>query len=649
MERKKSGASQMSESETEAGSTGEGFMKETTSAASTVGQESTSDVKNRKAAQVQVSKLIGDSNSKLVGLQKESLQIEETILIAQKRVHFQRTEAQRSVGESKEALLLRERQEVERESLVDLQEWEARERTKRKELKEALLLTCDLLKEKIAEIKQMKDAENKGDQLRMALAQKRKQFQVSARHIEESEKRERIELTESHERAARNLGAWQSIDIRFKDKADQETGLRQNKLKAQQLKEYQQKEAEQLRELQHMKAKFRLAELDEDLAFTEKFEMSKEERLFHANKIELSQKLEKQRLKKKIRQLKETARTANLIENQQLKARLLRDEQTRREKQLYDLQKKHAEQMRQGFEQELKLRAEEFAESLSAENFSLSNSQSGSHASKSRDGASGASSNSGSEKAGAGSSNSGGDLDQGRVRLEKEEAIESIEMKAALDRQKEEAEAAIRVAKDEIRMLAERLETEKEKLMAEHKSQDEKSIKEYEEKKATSRRVFEVEMMNLIKLHNREKNEMKSAHLREQENLNKSIEIEKQLHEQSLSESMVASEAKSEFLSFVCHELRNPLSGIIAIVDMLMDNRKLKGELLDSVSTIKQESELMCAIVNDVLDYAKIEANMLILDPVEFDVHGMISKAMGEQKEIAKRSCPDVTLEFEIT
>ena len=102
---------------------------------------------------------------------------------------------------------------------------------------------------------------------------------------------------------------------------------------------------------------------------------------------------------------------------------------------------------------------------------------------------------------------------------------------------------------------------------------------------------------------------------------------------------MVASEAKSEFLSFVCHELRNPLSGIIAIVDMLMDNKKLKGEQLDSVSTIKQESELMCAIVNDVLDYAKIEANMLILDPVEFDVHGMISKALGEQKEIAKRSC----------
>ena len=137
-----------------------------------------------------------------------------------------------------------------------------------------------------------KDAENKAEQLRMALAQRRKQFQISSRHIEDSEKRERIELAESHERAARNLVAWQEIDLRFKDKTEQEITRRRNKLKAQQLKEFQQKEGEQLREAQHMKAKYRLAELDEDLSFTEKFEMAKEERLFQLNKLDLQQKLE---------------------------------------------------------------------------------------------------------------------------------------------------------------------------------------------------------------------------------------------------------------------------------------------------------------------------------------------------------------------
>ena len=607
--------------------------------------EGADDIKNKSAAQQQVSQLINSSSTKLLGLQKESLQIEETILIAQKRVHFQRAEALRSVAESKEALQLRERQEIEKDSLLDLQEWEARERGKRKELKEALLLTCDLLKEKIAEIKQLKDAENKAEQLRMALAQRRKHFQISGRHIEDSEKRERIELSESHERAARNLLAWQEIDLRFKDKTEKETTLRRNKLKAQQLKEFQQKEGEQLRETQHMKAKYRLAELDEDLSFTEKFEMAKEVRLFELNKLDLQQKLEKQRLKKKIRVFKENGRRANLLENQQLKAKLLREEQIQRERQLLEMQKKHSEQLRQGFEQELKLRAEDFAEKLSREDGS---SRSGSHTgSKTSRGSEGA----GSESAGSAVSAESGSVssDSGKLAMSDDaQDFDSAEMRAALDRQKEEAEAAIKVAKDEIRMLSERLEADKEKKLQDHKEEDERTINEYEEKKSQSRYAFEQEMMNLIKLHNREKNEMKNAHLRELESLNKSIQIEKQLHDQSLSESQVASEAKSEFLSFVCHELRNPLSGIVAIVDMLIDNKRLKGEVAESVRTIKQESELMCAIVNDVLDYAKIEANMLLLDPVEFNFHDMMAKAMADQKEVAKVSCPDVKMSFEI-
>ncbi|QDZ21584.1 signal transduction histidine kinase [Chloropicon primus] len=624
------------------------FMKE---AGRVKKEESKADQKNKVAAQQQVSSLISNSSNKLTVLHKESLQIEETILVAQKRVHFQRAEAQRSVAESKEALLLLERQEGERKGLLELQDWEAKERLKRKELKEALLQTCDLLKEKIAEIKQLKDAENKAEQLRMALAQRRKQFQISARHIEDSEKRERLELQESHERAARNLTAWQGIDMRFKDKNDQDLLQRQNKLKAQQLKEFQQKEGEQLRELQHMKAKYRLAELDEDLSFTERFEIAKEERLFQLNKLDLQQKLEKQRLKKKIRVLKENARKANLVETRQLKERLLKDDQQEREKQLLHMQKKHAEQIRQSFEQELKMRAEDFADKLSREDMSSLTGSMGSHTGSHTGSKAGGSFDGGSTSSRGtnGSEHSDMSSDSGKLGMREDGAdLDSAEMKAALDRQKKEAEEAIKIAKEEIRVLAERLESEKEKAITDHKAEDEKTIKEYEERKAASRHASEIETMNLIKLHNGEKAEMKNAHLRELENLNKSIQIEKQLHEQSLSESQVASEAKSEFLSFVCHELRNPLSGIVAIVDMLIDNKRLKGEVAESVRTIKQESELMCAIVNDVLDYAKIEANMLVLDPVEFNVCDVIEKAMLEQKEVARRSCPDVEMKFEI-
>ena len=150
----------------------------------------------------------------MIVLQKESLEIEETIMVAQKRVHFQRTEAQRAETEAKEALQLKAREDLEREDLETNQTWEQKEREKRKILKESLLTATSMLKEKTMEIGTLKQAEDKSADLKVAIDQKRRLFQQAGKHVEESEKRERLELSESHERAARNLLAWQEIDAR---------------------------------------------------------------------------------------------------------------------------------------------------------------------------------------------------------------------------------------------------------------------------------------------------------------------------------------------------------------------------------------------------------------------------------------------------
>ena len=49
----------------------------------------------------------------------------------------------------------------------------------------------------------------------------------------------------------------------------------------------------------------------------------------------------------------------------------------------------------------------------------------------------------------------------------------------------------------------------------------------------------------------------------------------------------------------------------------------------------------MCAIVNDVLDFAKIEARMLVLEPVDFNIHNMVIDLVREQKLSAKKSRPN--------
>ncbi len=421
------------------------------------------NVKTNKEGQAVVSKLIASSNEKMVVLQKESLEIEETIMVAQKRVHFQRTEAQRAETEAKEALQLKAREDLEREDLETNQTWEQKEREKRKILKESLLTATSMLKEKTMEIGTLKQAEDKSADLKVAIDQKRRLFQQAGKHVEESEKRERLELSESHERAARNLLAWQEIDARHGNEEEIELKARRNKLKAQQLKEFQQKEAEQLRELQHLKAKFRLTELDEELAFTERYEMDKAERLFEMDKLDQVQKLEKQKLKKRIRELKEDARKANMLETAQTTARLLRLQQEKRAKQMILLQKKHSEQMKEAFEHELQMRAQEFKETMSSENFTMSGT--GSH-SGSKGTSGNASSNlslgSGKSELSEGSSKS---LEE-EAKMQGMETLQKVgnlnegtsdELKKQLQRQKDDALTAIRSAEEAIKDLSGKL------------------------------------------------------------------------------------------------------------------------------------------------------------------------------------------------
>lgn len=78
-----------------------------------------------------------------------------------------------------------------------------------------------------------------------------------------------------------------------------------------------------------------------------------------------------------------------------------------------------------------------------------------------------------------------------------------------------------------------------------------------------------------------------------------------------------ASSAKGAFLAVMSHELRNPLTAIIGAVDLLRGDRTnpLCGSWLN---IIQKSSDSLLQIINDVLDYSKIEAGMLQLDPREF-------------------------------
>lgn len=94
-----------------------------------------------------------------------------------------------------------------------------------------------------------------------------------------------------------------------------------------------------------------------------------------------------------------------------------------------------------------------------------------------------------------------------------------------------------------------------------------------------------------------------------------------------LTKSKVAAEsasvAKSQFLSNMSHELRTPMNGIIGMSQALRDSGKLKDEELEQVNTIYRSSDALLLILNDILNFSKIEARKIILETIAFDIRDL--------------------------
>ncbi|QBY01953.1 response regulator [Rhodophyticola sp. CCM32] len=86
-----------------------------------------------------------------------------------------------------------------------------------------------------------------------------------------------------------------------------------------------------------------------------------------------------------------------------------------------------------------------------------------------------------------------------------------------------------------------------------------------------------------------------------------------------------ATRAKSAFLANMSHEIRTPMNGVVAMADLLCET-ELNEEQRLYTETIRNSGEALLVIINDVLDYSKIEADKIAFRAEIFDLQDMINE-----------------------
>ncbi len=95
--------------------------------------------------------------------------------------------------------------------------------------------------------------------------------------------------------------------------------------------------------------------------------------------------------------------------------------------------------------------------------------------------------------------------------------------------------------------------------------------------------------------------------------------VEKRTHELARANS-----AKTDFIASMSHEIRNPMNGVIGLTNMLQE-ANLPSNLAGVATSLRKCAEYLSSIVEDVLDFSKIESGKITLDEEVFDLRAMVA------------------------
>ncbi len=106
------------------------------------------------------------------------------------------------------------------------------------------------------------------------------------------------------------------------------------------------------------------------------------------------------------------------------------------------------------------------------------------------------------------------------------------------------------------------------------------------------------------------------------------VTVHYQDNRRAVDEAVMASQAKTSFLSEMSHDIRTPMGAIIGMTDIALMQKDLPGKVQECLTKIKVASGHMMSLLNEVLDMSRIESGKILLQPKPTDLADLLHEVM---------------------
>jgi len=113
---------------------------------------------------------------------------------------------------------------------------------------------------------------------------------------------------------------------------------------------------------------------------------------------------------------------------------------------------------------------------------------------------------------------------------------------------------------------------------------------------------------------------------------------------QARQEAEASNESKSHFLASMSHEIRTPMNAVLGILELLKDT-DLTEKQINLISTARDSGELLMTIINDILDFTKMDIDEHVLQLTEFDLYHMLTNCITLLNNLAERKTLHLSLQ----